>query len=1028
MSEQATNSEQAQHQAIPEHKEVPKVQLSEGFIAARSKQGSQGRLATHRGVEGAEFGILGKNAGILGGRSGGQISKATKNSCISSGFSLESKLKVVATLEEQDRKIHQGMMKCRDWNQVLRLHFPKAIEKSEKENCKQNAKNWFAQREKLKLAVCLGAGKSQTLHPGKNCRFSVFEPDIMKALAKEQKERGGLSFHHICQIFVQILEKGGMYPILVHFDNSFKELSQEEQELFMATSRTIRVSEKETDAALSGSLIKRMLERNGWTRRGRHYHSLYNIDEALRKLASRLVAVWAFKQALDIPDSRVINTDQCLKQRLMTESARWMPATNVSSKATVRQSEAESFTIVTTTAADGTVRPFQVVLKRTYQGEMPRLLKNDLAACGINVQTETEILVTRSSNGWQKEENLEEMLSSVFAKTEPQILILDNCEMFQNQDFISNLLNNNVFAFFGPSQFTGLWQPNDLFLHGWLRNHLASCGDVWSRSAEGQQTTKHGNLRAPSVARCAGFVKAIHTSASRSDNVRVAIATSFLWGGWTLPNDGSSDAHFMAHIKGGGGQTPLAIRVNSDMEGPMFEAAAAEILAATKIPGPKPRSLSDMIHCLKVDGYEKFVDEFSTKVSPIQSHDSYLADCRKAANLLQAKLEKLPTNRKKFNFLQGWLGLHSQLGAPELVASLQKGEVPAVPEKKRGAGVQEFYTVLAVDNADKLEKLSQKLKAEPRLPEHPKILDAFKRQEIRNNNSAVQAEIQDLPRAPVVSTHELPQCPKRKRSETATEEKEELPASKKPSHSVDELKTELATQTKKVEDLEQQLKEQKRLLAQRTNDLEKKSKDLATKTVSLKVMQIMGASTQSHFRDGYWLSESDIKYIIVLSRSRGSYKFCGMNGYDAIELPDCARWFWIVNTSKSQSGGSHWVLLVGHNETVQLIDPKSTPLVPNEMLKALKKVVETTPVRKSRDEVGKRRFMGLLGAGVQQDSWRCGYICAWWGILLSNMTESDLAYSRLPSETWYTAPPQDWSERVLAHLNMRREAQRYALI
>ena len=99
-------------------------------------------------------------------------------------------------------------------------------------------------------------------------------------------------------------------------------------------------------------------------------------------------------------------------------------------------------------------------------------------------------------------------------------------------------------ALFGPSGLTGLWQPEDLYSNCKSKRFLRQQQALWEIGEGADFKTRHGNLKAASMPQHAAW------NAQAVQDLRefpLEIQKSFLWGGWSLPFDGSKDHMFVAN-------------------------------------------------------------------------------------------------------------------------------------------------------------------------------------------------------------------------------------------------------------------------------------------------------------------------------------------------------------------------------------------------------------------------------------------------------------------------------------------------
>ena len=123
---------------------------------ARVLQGEHGEKGRMSGAQGAEFGIMGRVGGSLGGASGGENSKKINHSRLTSNFTITQKHEVVqAVLASQADKTFT------DWNTLIsKFPFFSVIPTSgkERDNLIQNIKNWVKAKEKISTAITLNPG------------------------------------------------------------------------------------------------------------------------------------------------------------------------------------------------------------------------------------------------------------------------------------------------------------------------------------------------------------------------------------------------------------------------------------------------------------------------------------------------------------------------------------------------------------------------------------------------------------------------------------------------------------------------------------------------------------------------------------------------------------------------------------------------------------------------------------------------------------------------------------------------------
>ena len=434
-------------------KEVPV-----GLADVRGEQGIHGEKGKAGGVKGAQYGDLGRASGSLGGSAGGSAGKKSgKHSSVSgASFTVTQKLEVIAAIESQDAEVASGKRKGRSWVAILSKFFPNARTKQEKDNATQNAKNWFSKRESLKAAHCLRRGGMKTLHSGPQSRWQQYESTIMQRLLRVQQEKGGVSVRNVAHIFLDVLEEAKVQRIPVLFDGLLEDLTDSEVQELLGVTGVYRSREANGADVLSGSYIRRMLHRHGWQKLGTSYHTLYDMKQVLNDLAPRLCSVWAFRRAAVLGDGCVWNHDQTLQHRFVEDTKKWVCATERRSRGKSRQAEKEAFACVTTTCSDGTVRPWQVVIKRA-SGFVSNLLERQLGDCGVDTADTSNIVVGASKDGWQHADNRDDSLHTIFAtQAEPVIMVLDNHHLFQNAEWLKQLAENNIFVFFGPSGSTGV--------------------------------------------------------------------------------------------------------------------------------------------------------------------------------------------------------------------------------------------------------------------------------------------------------------------------------------------------------------------------------------------------------------------------------------------------------------------------------------------------------------------------------------------------------------------------------------------
>jgi hypothetical protein len=112
----------------------------------------------------------------------------------------------------------------------------------------------------------------------------------------------------------------------------------------------------------------------------------------------------------------------------------------------------------------------------------------------------------------------------------------------------------------------------------------------------------------------------------------------------------------------------------------------------------------------------------------------------------------------------------------------------------------------------------------------------------------------------------------------------------------------------------------------------------------------------------------------------------------------------IVNCSRHP--GLHWVLICTRFQTGTCIimDPLNTDRL-------------VAPVQTAAAGVFGKRNVSVYPTGIQQDSWRCGYICMWWALSMKwqSYTGQGLNQWACPE-----TPPREWEKLVWHLLGFKR--------
>lgn len=722
---------------------------------------------------------------------------------------------------------------------------------------------------------------------------------------------------------------------------------------------------KEVDGGegLTTAWCRAFLHRHNFRFVGTVCYSFFSFSDILQKMASRLVGLWAFMQAAEIPLSNIYNTDQCLNQRFDSSRNKWVLAGERGSVGPNRQASKEAFTCVTTTRSDGTLGSWQTVIKSKAQsGELTAHLTKKLEECGM--KNPEGMLLGVSQNGWQSKQNLQDLWNKSFPQESSAcVLLLDNLSMFQDERRLHELEDKGVFCFFGPAALTGVWQPNDLWLHSFIKQGFREHCSRWIETSEGQATTNGGNLRSPDSVRCAAFMQAIRLSIARDPDKKETIRKTFLQSGWALPFDGSQDKRFLSHI------------VNSN-SAPDVDKDAAD----TKKRGRrsfKERQAWTEFTAQKEAGTQVAVDKRPADLA------QYLVDCREAAALLSAELkrEHLDDLKGMHRQVSSWIGIHYSCDIKEILNSLKTKKISlSADTQKKGAGTQDFYVSLSQKEA--LEKDTARAKNPP----------AFRTK---------KSSIIDLLRASAAEA-------KRKRDDSSITSVEV---------SVDQSK---ASTTKK--DHGPGLQKETRTVSTQTQATQNETGAGQPPCQSAKDQQV------TPFTRGYWLGESDLDFIITLTRTRDCYHYFRATAYDFWDgrnFPNMARWCSIINTRAANETGLHWVLLVSNLGSIQVVDPMNcTPLA---VIQTLKQTANRAPFSNVDHPELIRTVKDTINTEIQKDSWTCGYLCAWWAVQLGNMTSSSPAYDTLPDPSWYSAPPANWVDEVHTFLKYRVSARKVGL-
>ena len=153
-----------------------------------------------------------------------------------------------------------------------------------------------------------------------------------------------------------------------------------------------------------------------------------------------------------------------------------------------------------------------------------------------------------TSNAWEEPGVLRSGSQGQYDYRPPgqeRINLIDNWYGFYDHGYVQLLRSRGRYCLYGPPQLTGFWQPLDLFTNAQVTQYLKMNQMGWQMVCLGESKSSGGNLKAPSVIDLAAFQSSSIEKHRKED--QATVQSSFMWGGWSLPFDGTRDPEFMQH-------------------------------------------------------------------------------------------------------------------------------------------------------------------------------------------------------------------------------------------------------------------------------------------------------------------------------------------------------------------------------------------------------------------------------------------------------------------------------------------------
>eukprot|EP00662_Eupelagonemidae_sp_cell21_P003492 gene3492-60881_t len=216
------------------------------------------------------------------------------------------------------------------------------------------------------------------------------------------------------------------------------------------------------------------------------------------------------------------------------------------------QGERDTWSSCPMTFSSGRQGPCVVKVRTGDHGKFTPHWEEKLKEVGLKKYKNKYVVVLPGKSGWETHEDMEDVLKYVFDGDEfktKKVLVTDNLDLFQNDVFITGLLERGVALYFLPTgDLTGLLQMLDLWQQGWTKRAHASLAAAYMASDQVQRT-EGGQLKAPSAIQGVGWQSNIIETLD-DERYQVVTRNTYKWSVVGCKFDGSEDGLAFAHALG----------------------------------------------------------------------------------------------------------------------------------------------------------------------------------------------------------------------------------------------------------------------------------------------------------------------------------------------------------------------------------------------------------------------------------------------------------------------------------------------